>query len=268
MKPIRTVRLRRPIRGLPMRALVPNAITVLALAVGLTSVRFALYGQWQEALAFVIFAGILDGFDGRIARLLNGETRFGAELDSLSDVIAFGVAPAIIVYLWALQEMPRYGWIFALGHAAACALRLARFNANIDADEQPHKSAGFLTGVPAPTGAILLLLPIFLWIVSGEALLRSFYLVAPWTALVAFLMVSNLATFSWSSLQLRRGLRFGALAALIPIVAALVTVPWLTVSVAAIAYLVSIPFSIWSYAEIRRRRAVRASAEPPTGPSA
>ena len=124
MKP---VRLRKPIRGLPMRALIPNAITVLALCMGLSAVRFALDDRWEAALTFIVIAGVLDGFDGRIARILNGETRFGAELDSLSDVIAFGVSPGLVVYLWALQDVPRYGWIFALAFAAACALRLARF---------------------------------------------------------------------------------------------------------------------------------------------
>lgn len=247
--------------GLPLRALIPNAITVLALCIGLGAVRFALLGQWEEALASIVAAGILDGFDGRIARLLRGATRFGAELDSLSDVIAFGVAPAMVVYLWTLQEMPRYGWIFALAPAVACALRLARFNANIDADEQPHKSAGFLTGVPAPSGAGLLLLPIFLWIVTEAELFRNFYLVAAWTALIAFLMISNVATFSWSSVRLKKGYLFGALAAMAAIILTLVTVPWVTLSVVAIAYVASIPFSMIAYRKVRQRRA-SAAAEP------
>ncbi len=242
-------------RGIPMRALIPNAVTVLALCVGLSSVRFALQDNWEGALAFIVIAGVLDGFDGRIARLLNGQTRFGAELDSLSDVIAFGVSPGIIVYLWVLQDMPRYGWIFALAFAAACALRLARFNANIDVDEQPHKSAGFLTGVPAPTGAGLLFLPIFLWLVTGEEALRSFYIMAPWTALVTYLLVSNVATFSWSSIRLRSGFRFGALAGIAAIIAALVTVPWIMFVALSVAYALSIPFSVASYAKIRRQRA-------------
>lgn len=250
-------------RGIPMRALIPNAVTVLALSVGLSSVRLALQGNWESALAFIVIAGVLDGFDGRIARLLNGQTRFGAELDSLSDVIAFGVSPGIIVYLWVLQDMPRYGWIFALAFTAACALRLARFNANIDVDEQPHKSAGFLTGVPAPTGAGLLFLPIFLWLVTGEEALRSFYVMAPWTALIAYLLVSDVATFSWSSIQLRRGFRFGALAGIAAVIAALVTVPWIMFVVLSIAYAASIPFSVASYAKVRRLRVQTEAAANP-----
>ncbi len=254
---------RRPISGLPLRALIPNAITVLALCVGLGSVRFALLGRWEEALASIVLAGVLDGFDGRIARILNGETRFGAELDSLSDVIAFGVSPALIVYLWSLQQMPRYGWIFALAIAAACALRLARFNAQIDADEQPHKSAGFLTGVPAPSGAGLVMLPIFLWLVTGEPIFRNFYLVAPWTALVAFRLVSNIATFSWSSFRPRRGVRFGALAGMAALIIALVSVPWQTLSVVAVLYVLSIPVSMVRYAKVRQRRARNKQGDEP-----
>ena len=161
-------------RGIPLRALAPNAVTALALCFGLTGIRFGISGEWEKAVASIIIAGVLDGLDGRIARLLKGESRFGAELDSLSDVTAFGVAPAIILYLWVREGLPdgsllqigwvKYGWLVALAHAVCCALRLARFNANIDATEQPHKSAGFLTGVPAPAGAGLLMLPLYLWL--------------------------------------------------------------------------------------------------------
>src|SRR6185503_12900627 len=143
---------RRLTRGIPLRALAPNAVTALALCFGLTGVRFAISGAWEQAVLCVLLAGVLDGLDGRIARLLKGESRFGAELDSLSDVIAFGVSPAIVLYLWSLQAMPKFGWIGALGLALCCALRLARFNANIDNADQPMKAAGFNMGVPAPAG--------------------------------------------------------------------------------------------------------------------
>lgn len=241
------------IQGLPTRALIPNAITVLALCMGLSAVRFALTQQWEVALIFILAAAVLDGFDGRVARLLNGSTKFGAELDSLSDVIAFGVSPALIVYLWSLETLPRYGWIFSLAFAAACALRLARFNANIDADEQPHKSAGFLTGVPSPTGALLLLMPIYLWLVTEAEILTKFYVVAPWTAAVAFLMVSNVATFSWSSLRFSRAMRFPALIGIAALIVVVVNVPWISLSVLTTAYVLSIPISIARYAKVRRR---------------
>lgn len=254
--------MRRPLRrrertrpGIPLRAVVPNAVTALALCSGLSGVRFAIAGEWERAVTMVLAAALLDGLDGRVARLLRGESRFGAELDSLSDAISFGVAPALILYLWSLVAAPRIGWICALMLAVFCALRLARFNAAIDAEDQPHKSAGFLTGVPAPAGAGLAMLPLFLWLATDEPRLRSPLLVAPWVALVALLMVSSVATYSWKSLRLRRTVRFEALAAIVILGAALVTAPWPTLSVVAIAYLATLPLSVAAYARIRRLRA-------------
>lgn len=250
-------------RGIPLRALAPNAVTALALCCGLTGVRFGISGEWEKAVAVIILAGVLDGLDGRIARLLKGESRFGAELDSLSDVIAFGVSPAIIVYLWSLQYLPQFGWIFALAHAVCCALRLARFNAAIDKEDQPHKSAGYLTGVPAPAGAGLLFLPMYLWMWTGYEPLRETWVVAPWAALVAFLLISNLATFSWGALRVRRGIRLGSLVAIALFVGALITAPWPTLSVLTILYVVAIPFSVRSYARVKRQRAAQAAAPLP-----
>lgn len=260
---------RRP-RGIPLRTLVPNAITALALCSGLFGIRFAIAGEWEKAAATIVLAAFLDIMDGRIARLLKGQSRFGAELDSLSDVTAFGVAPAVILYQWMLSVMgpdqpaheywARYGWLLALAHAVCCALRLARFNANIDAQDQPHKSAGFLTGIPAPAGAGLALLPIFLWLWTGQHILHEPLLIAPWAALVAFLMVSNLATFSWGSLRLRSQVRFGALVVMALIGGALLTAPWPTLSLSALLYAATIPFSIASYARIKRQRAVAGAA--------
>ena len=123
--------------------MIPNGITALALCFGLTGVRFAIGAEWEKALAAIVIAGVLDGMDGRIARLLRAQSKFGAELDSLSDNIAFGTAPALVMFLWSLQHAPKLGWTAALALAVCCALRLARFNARIDSAEQPHKSAGF-----------------------------------------------------------------------------------------------------------------------------
>jgi len=253
-----------PKRGIPLRAVVPNAVTALALCVGLTGVRFAIAGEWAYAVFAVVGAGVLDGLDGRIARALKGQSRFGAELDSLSDVIAFGVSPAVVLHLWSLQHWPRLGWVFALAYAVCMALRLARFNARIDAEDQPHKSAGFLTGVPAPAGAGLLLLPIILWLASGESWdwLRDHRLAAPWAGFIAFLAISSLATFSWGSLRLRRRVRLEAIVVIALVGGALVSAPFETLSVVAILYLLSIPLSVLSYARVRRRRAASASGAP------
>ncbi len=253
--------------GLPLRAFVPNAITALALCSGLTGVRFAISAAnsepasnnfWPIALACIIGAGVLDGVDGRVARMLRANSRFGAELDSLSDNIAFGTAPALILFLWSLQHAPKFGWIAALALAVSCALRLARFNAQIDTKEQPHKSAGFNTGVPAPAGAGLAFIPIYLWLITGNDWFRHWTLVMPWTLLVAALMISSVPTYSWTSIRIRRGWRLFALAGVALLGAALINEPWLTLLGVSAVYLAAIPFSVTSYSRIRQRRAARA----------
>lgn len=244
----------RTARGIPLRAVAPNAVTALALCSGLTGIRFAIAGEWERAIIMILVAGVLDGLDGSIARMVRGQSRFGAELDSLSDAISFGVSPALILYLWSLMEAPRVGWICALVYAVFCALRLARFNAQIDVAEQPHKSAGFLTGIPAPAGAGLAMLPIYVWLWSDEAVFRSPWIVAPWVAFVAFLMVSSLATYSWSSLKLRRNIRFEAIVVVVIAAAALVSAPWPALTVLCVSYLATLPFSIRSYRRVKRLR--------------
>lgn len=256
---------RREARGIPLRAMAPNAVTLLALCFGLTGVSFAIAAansdavtDWQLALGCIVFAGVLDGVDGRIARLLRAESRFGAELDSLCDNIAFGTAPALVLFLWSLQTAPRFGWIASLALAACCALRLARFNARIDSAEQPHKSAGFNTGVPAPAGAGLAFVPIFLWLVTGEELFRQWPLVLAWTLFIAALMISSLPTFTWSSLRIRSSWRLFALAGVAVLGAALIRAPWHSLLLISLLYLVMIPFSLASYAKVKRRRAASA----------
>lgn len=259
---------RRLAGGLTLRALVPNAITAAALCVGLTGIRFAIAGDFEKSMQLIILAGVLDGIDGRIARLLKAQSRFGAELDSLADSISFGVAPALIVYLWTLKDAPRLGWFAALAFAICCVLRLARFNARIDLDDQPHKSAGFLTGVPAPVGAGLAFLPLYLWLASGRHALtmpdalggwaidfRDPAAVGVWLVLIAFLMISNLPTLSWTKLRPRRNIRLEVIALTGLVVAALLTEPWLTLVGICVIYLALIPIGLVAYARFRRQRA-------------
>ena len=253
----------REARGIPFRAMIPNAITLLALCFGLTGVSLAIGSEWEKALGAVVFAGVLDGFDGRIARLLRAQSRFGAELDSLSDNIAFGTAPALILFLWSLQSAPRFGWIAALALAVCCALRLARFNAHIDAAEQPHKSAGFNTGVPAPAGAGLAFVPVYLWLITGAGIFREWPLVMAWTLFIALLMISSLPTYSWSSLRIRKGWRLFALAGIALLGAALIRAPWHTLLAVSALYLALIPLSMAGYARVRRRRATQAGRTAP-----
>src|SRR4029079_9073874 len=208
-------------------------------------VSLAIKGEWERALGAVVFASVLDGFDGRIARLLRAQSKFGAELDSLSDNIAFGTAPALILFLWSLQTAPRFGWLASLALAVCCALRLARFNARIDAAEEPHKSAGFNTGVPAPAGAGLAFVPIFLWLITnGDPLFRDWRPVMAWTCLFAALMFSTLPTYSWSSIRIRRDWRLFALAGVALLGAALIVAPWPTLLAAARPSLPMIPLGL------------------------
>ena len=276
-------RMRRLPGGLTLRALVPNAITAAALASGLTGIRFAITAasggtiaahpgalsnalpldDWQKAIWAVILAGILDGLDGRVARMLKAQSRFGAELDSLSDAVSFGVAPALILFLWSLQQAPRLGWFAALAFAVCMALRLARFNARIDIPDQPHKSAGFLTGVPAPVGAGLAFMPMYLWIVSGNELFRRPELVGGWLVLVAFLLISSVATFSWQAMRPRRSVRLELIAFFALVFAALLSEPWLTLAGICVVYVLLIPVGAIAYARVKRR--ARQAAQTDSG---
>ena len=241
-------------RGLSMRAVLPNAITAAALCSGLTGIRFAIEGEWEKTMFAIILAGMLDGIDGRIARLLKAQSRFGAELDSLADSLSFGMAPALVLFLWSLQDLPRMGWFAALAFAICCALRLARFNAQIDVDEQPHKSAGFLTGVPAPIGAGLVFLPLYLWLGSGLAVFREPVLVGLWALVIAVLMISNIATLSWKSLRPSTDVRLPAIALSGLLFAALLSEPWWTLALICAVYLVLMPLGVVRYARVRRAR--------------
>jgi CDP-diacylglycerol--serine O-phosphatidyltransferase len=249
--------------GLTLRAMVPNAITAAALCAGLTGIRFAILGDWERAVLAVILAGMLDGIDGRIARLLKAQSRFGAELDSLADNVSFGVAPALILFLWSLQEMPRLGWYAALAFAVCMALRLARFNARIDLADEPRKQAGFLTGVPAPVGAGLVLLPLYLWIQTGEGIFRDPWLVGGWLVLMAFLLISSVATLSWGKMRPRRSLRLELIGLVGLVGAAALSEPWITLIGICAVYLALIPVGMVAYVRVRRRRASRPGPSTP-----
>lgn len=195
-------RLRRPPRTVPFLHLMPNLVTIIGLCAGLTSIRFTLAERWDVAAALIIFAAVIDGLDGLIARRLNAASSFGAELDSLSDFVNFGVAPGLLVYLFALSDLRGPGWVFVLVFIICCCLRLARFNVNRDA---PHPGGRVsFVGVPTPAGAMLGLLPVFLTL-AGLADARALpVLVAPYLGLVGLLMVSRLRTPSIKGTRVAR----------------------------------------------------------------
>ena len=252
-----------PVRpGLTLRAMVPNAITAAALCAGLTGIRFGITHDFEKAVQAIVLAGILDGLDGRVARLLKAQSRFGAELDSLADNVSFGVAPALVLFLWSLEDLPRIGWFAALAYAIACALRLARYNARIDLADEPRKTAGFLTGVPAPVGAGLAFLPLYLFFVTENPLFRDPVLVSVWLAAMAFLMISNVATLSWGKLRPRKQVRIEVIAAFGLVAAGLLTEPWWTLIAICVVYLALLPVAMVLYSRIKRQRAVAAPNPP------
>lgn len=245
-RPRRTPRL----KGQTFSKIVPNAITVAATCAGLSGIRFAIEGRWEFAAGAILIAAILDTLDGRMARLLKASSDFGAELDSLSDFVAFGVAPAMISYFWLLDSLGGIGWGVALFFSVCMGLRLARFNSSLD--KLPSYAYNYFQGVPAPAGAGLALLPLLLTFEIPEL---SQYIPpafqAIWMIAVALLLVSNLPTFSFKKMKVPSHLMVPAMAGCALAVAFLVGRPWATMSVVLITYLVSFPFSFRSYSKLK-----------------
>jgi len=232
------------LRDIPFRMLAPNLITLMAIVSGLTSIRLAVEDRFELAIIAIIFAAILDGLDGRVARLLKSSTRFGAEMDSLADFVNFGVAPAVVIYIWALDELKSAGWIAALIFAICGCLRLARFNVMLDNPTRPKWQNNFFTGVPAPAGAIIGLLPIYLGFLGLEVSKVSAVFIAIYIIFVGLLMVSNVPTFSGKNIG-RRISREWVLPIMITVVfavALLFSFPWVTLSLVSLAYLAALPF--------------------------
>jgi CDP-diacylglycerol---serine O-phosphatidyltransferase len=238
---------RRRFRPIPVRMLVPNVITLLAICAGLTAIRLSTEGRMELAVYAIVFAAALDGIDGRIARLIKGQSKFGAELDSLADFVNFGVAPGLMLYFWQLHELKNGGWIAAMVYAISGGLRLARFNATMDDPNKPAFAANYFTGMPAPLGAITVLLPIYLAFVGlpmPPALLTALY-----TLLIAFLMVSRLPVFSGKTMRMRvpPELVLPVFVSVIFFIALLVGYPWYILSVGSVLYLLSLPMGWKSY---------------------
>jgi CDP-diacylglycerol--serine O-phosphatidyltransferase len=256
------VRVRRPrnprrrLSGFSVNRLVPNVLTVLALCAGMTAIRFAMGGNFMAAVYAIMIAGVLDGLDGRIARLLKSTSRFGAELDSLSDFISFGVAPAAVIYLWTMQELHGAGWAIVLFFAVCCALRLARFNTQLGADV-PAYASQYFTGVPAPAGAGLAIMPMFVAFEWGDWIVRSPYFIGVWVTGVALLMVSTIPTVSLKKFRIPPHLVVPTLLGIGILAGFLTTVPWPTLTLVGIVYLGSIPWTM------RTARRVKATARKP-----
>ncbi len=243
---------RERLKGLPFNRMIPNILTLLALCAGLTAIRYGLEERWEHAGLALLVAAILDGLDGRIARVLKGASKFGAELDSLSDFICFGVAPALLLYMWTLSGAGRVGWVLALLFSVCCVLRLARFNTNLDETDQPAWTSNFFAGVPAPAGGGLVMLPMFLSFQFGEGLFKQPAMVAVFIVVVSALMVSRIPTFAFKKFRVAPRWILPTMLLVGLFAASLVSAPWLTMSVTLILYLASIPFSLKSYRKLER----------------
>ncbi len=241
----------RPMGAFSLNRMIPNILTLLALCAGMTAIRLAFLDRFEQATAAIIIAGILDGIDGRIARLLKGTSSFGAELDSLSDFVSFGAAPAIMLDIWTMDTLHGIGWALALLFAVCTALRLARFNTQIG-EELPPYAYNFFTGVPAPAGAGLVMIPMFLYFESGIDFFRSPILCGAVLAAVAALMVSRVPTFAFKSFRIPREWVLPTLLLVGALAAFLTTEPWLTLLIIGALYIGSIPVSVRAYARLRR----------------
>jgi len=245
----------RRFRRIPVRTLAPNLITLLALCAGLTAIRMAFENRYVLALAAIVFAAVLDGIDGRLARLLKGTSRFGAELDSLSDFVNFGVAPALILYFWGLHDLKSVGWIAAMGFAICAGLRLARFNVMADDPDRPAWTANFFVGMPAPAGAVTVLLPIYAVFLGLPRSQFLIWLTLIYTVGIAALMVSRLPVFSGKRVGTRvpPDLVGPVVVVVVLFVALLIAYPWIVLTSGTLTYLATLPFGWLSYRSYERR---------------
>src|SRR5580692_2445747 len=249
---------KRRFRRIPVRTLVPNVITLLALCAGLTAIRMAFENRYVLALAAIVFAAFLDGIDGRLARFLKGTSRFGAELDSLADFVNFGVAPAL----------KSAGWIAAMVFAICAALRLARFNVMVDDPDKPAWTSNFFVGIPAPAGAITVLLPIYVALLGLPRSEVLNWLTLVYTLAIAWLMVSRLPVFSGKRVGTRVPPEMVGPAVVVAVlfIALLIAYPWIILTAGTLAYLGALPFGYLSYRGYERRSRENRAETTPTSP--
>ncbi len=234
---------RKRFQGLSINRMIPNMLTLMALSAGLTAIRFALDGQWEHATLAIVAAGILDALDGRIARLLKVPSKFGAELDSLSDFVCFGVSPGLILYLWTMQDAGKLGWVLVMLFAICCGLRLARFNVMLEDPDAPAWKSRFFTGIPAPMGGGLVLLPMVFSFQVGEGYFRQPWVAGVFLLVLAGMMVSTIPTYSFKNLKISRQWILPTMLITAGLAVSLINAPWISLSLIGCAYIATIPFS-------------------------
>ena len=244
---------KQKLTSLPFRKIAPNVVTMLALCAGVTSIRYSIQEDWSKAIFCIFLAAFFDLLDGRVARMLKGSTKFGAELDSLCDFVSFGIAPAILMYQWTLHDFPKFGWFFCLIFAIAMSMRLARFNTMLDAEPQPKYWDNFFTGVPAPAAAALAILPIMFSFDYPEiVLLRSNWFCSIIMILVAFLMVSRLPTISTKKMKIPIVMLLPLMLVVALFANFVITQPWVTLSIMVSLYALSIPLSAVVFIKLKK----------------
>ncbi|MCF6116685.1 MULTISPECIES: phosphatidylcholine/phosphatidylserine synthase [Mesorhizobium] len=243
------------IREIPMRMVLPNLVTVLAICAGLSGIRFGFEGRFEPAVVMVLLAAFLDGIDGRLARMLKATSKFGAQMDSLADIVNFGVAPALVLYAFLLDQAGSPGWIAALLFTIACGLRLARYNVLDEDTDRPQWQAEYFVGVPAPAGAVLVMLPLYLYFLrlGVEPSRPAAFIAAGFTVLIAFLLVSRLPVYSGKSLKVPGDKVLPIILGVVLYILLLMTYPWYTLTASVAGYLLFLPLSIRAYSRRAKR---------------
>jgi CDP-diacylglycerol--serine O-phosphatidyltransferase len=231
------------LREIPLRMMVPNLITVLAICAGLTGIRLAFEGRYELAVSMVLVAAFLDGIDGRVARMMRATSNFGVQMDSLADIVNFGVAPALVLYVYVLDQARSIGWIAALIFAISAGLRLARFNVMTDRPNKPKWLSEYFVGVPAPAGALLVMLPVYIGFLGLEASPIYGYCSAAYTVLIGYLLVSRIPVWSGKAQgMIRRENALPFILVVVVYVALLMSFTWQVLAATSILYLCTLPF--------------------------
>ncbi|MDC3099065.1 CDP-diacylglycerol--serine O-phosphatidyltransferase [Candidatus Pelagibacter sp.] len=234
------------------RVILPNMLTLIGVCIGLTSIRFALDGRFEFAIVAIIFAAVIDGLDGRIARLIKGTSKVGKELDSLTDMISFGVAPAFIMYFWKLNTLGRFGWLVCLIYVICVALRLARFNVN--SSQEPSWRDNFFEGVPSPAGGILVLTPLIFSMTNFEFIPINYDIVVPIFFIVtSFLLISKFPSYSFKKIVIQRKTTIFLLFAIVLFFGLLLIYPFNVIAISAIIYLLMLPISFFHYQKLKKQ---------------
>ncbi len=246
---------RQRLKSLPFRKIAPNIVTMLALCAGVTSIRYSIQQDWMKAVIYIFIAAVFDGLDGRVARFLKGSTKFGAELDSLSDFVSFGVAPAILMFQWSLNSLPKFGWFFCLLMVIGQAMRLARFNTMLEEEPQPEYWHNFFVGVPAPAAAAIAMMPCMISFDFPEVsyIVRSHAFCATLLCLVSFLMVSRIPTISTKRMKVPSYMIMPMMLVVALFASFIITQPWLTLGLMVIVYVLTIPLGVAIFLKAKRQ---------------